>query len=183
MLFSPVEILEWRGHPIRAEVKGLEQLEILLPPSFHPPVCSTSRTPLQWFPRDHSYQSVSRHRQDLQGEEEIMTLWGASNSTSAWPQPPIGCSFSFLPQYEYLTTLHVAKQLQQKWLNLTSHVAWGNGAFQRGCACMSQQVEEWFGLSSFISQRKDLIAGFPSKSTFATFASCTRCVQVLRVCA
>lgn len=88
---------------------------------------------------------------DLQEEEEIVTLWGAGNSISAWPQPPTGCSFS-LPQHEYPTTLHVEKQLQQMWLDPTSHAAWGNGAFQRGCAYMSQQVEEWFGLRSHISE-------------------------------
>lgn len=45
--------------------QGLEQLDILLPPSFHPAVCSTSCTFLQWFPRDCSisYHSVSGHTQ------------------------------------------------------------------------------------------------------------------------
>lgn len=175
MLWLPVEILEWWGRPVRAKIKDLQRLENLSSPGCCPPICSTSHachsTPV--IPWRSQHQLSLTVRGQSRTSKKRREWWPCGERVAQGTlvllfvplraQPTGGCSFSFLPHPEYLTILHVAEQLQPKWLNLTSHITWGNGAFQRGCACMSQEVEERFGPRSFISRRKALIAGFLSK--------------------
>lgn len=198
MLWSPVEILGWRGCPVRAKIKVLEHPETLPPPGCHPPICSTScsshSTPvIPWRSQHQLSLSVRGQRrtpmkkrrwwpcgeQAAQGTLVLLLV-------SLWPQPTTGCSFSFLPHHEYLTILHVAEQLQMKWLNLTSCITWGSEVFRRGHACMSREVEEQFGPRSFISRRKVLVAGFLSKRPqhdTGNPSQLHKMCQVLPVCA